>query len=408
MHQAGESTIPGGAKDDIRRVLDGATSPYGGEAANLRSMKRDSTVTRIFPYLVVACVAFTLILTVVRGSFEFWGFLNQLCVVFALAFALVGTWASMYMDKGPFPMWILVGIIVVTLIMAWAYIAGADTVLFLKGLDSYKSMEPGTYTKTFRMADMLFTLFVMLMAPIGVLTTVSAMLRKYIPGVLLSVETGNAKGKNPAAKFFMVPDIIDINRVELVPEKGSYSIDLESLTWLTGYTFGLGVLVCSMLFLNPVVLETVPEHLIIRVMIILSLFLPAMVIPWLSVKSVGARVISGAPRPYYLWIGARRRLFTGFATLGLFFFSLLIAVYYGNDVETILRYYVRYLVPLAAISLVTGMFYANCFSRNLRDAICQEYCLMKSGRKSRGPRPSRPHRGRGPCPPPMTPPPSRP
>jgi len=323
----------------------------------------------------------TVVLTLVRGRFEFWGFLSQLCVIFAMAFALIGIWASFYMDKGPFPMWLMVGIAVSALAMAWLFITGSDEVLFLRGLDSLSGTVTTSYSDAFRIADLLFTLFIMLMAPIGILTTICAMLAKYMPGVLLSVETGNKKGKNPAAKFFKVPDIIDVDRVELVPEEDNHEVDYRSFLWLTVYTFALGVLVCSMLFLNPMMLETVPKGLIVRLMIVLSLFLPAMVIPWLCIKSTGARVISRAPRPYYLWIGARKQLFTCFATLGLFFFSFLISIYYGNTIEAIAEYYIEYLVPLAAISLATGMFYSNCFSRSLRDNICHDFYTRKLGVK---------------------------
>ena len=409
FHMAGGADeMPGRDKEDIGRRFDEAVSRFGGrEAVNLRSGKRDRVATRMLPYLVAACVIATVALTIIRGDFDFWKFINQLCVVFALAFAVVGVWASFYMDRGPFPLWLMAGMVVVALVVAWVFITGSDAVLFLKGLDSYKSMEPGTYTEAFRMADLLFTLFVMVMAPIGILTTVSAMLRKYIPGVLMSVEKGGKNGKNPAAKFFKVPSIIDVEKVELAPEEDDRAVDLPALAWMTGYTFGLGTLVCSMLFLNPVVLETVPEYLIVRVMIVLSLFLPAMVVPWLCIKSVGARVVSGAPRPYYLWMGARQQLFTGFATLSLFFFSFLISIYYGNEVQTIARYYVEYLIPLGAISLVMGLYYSNCFSRSLRDAICQEFESLGGGGGSRGLRPSRRRREHGRCPLPMRRPHSR-
>ena len=107
------------------------------------------------------------------------------------------------------------------------------------------------------------------------------------------------------------------------------------------------------------------------------LFLPALVIPWLSVKGTGARAVSVAPKPYYLWIGARKKLFLGFATLGLFFFSFLVSVYYGNSIGTILGYCADYAVPLAATSLVAGLLYADCFSKTLCRGICEDFCGMK-------------------------------
>jgi len=370
------------AKENIMEDMDDAVSNFkSGYAVNLRAKKRDATIIRIFPKLVLICVLLTVALTVWRGNYDFWIIISRLCVIFGLAFAIVGVWASTCMDKGPFPVRMIMGIMIVVLMLAWAHVTGADDVLFLKGLDFIKDSGTGAVSENFRFADLLFTLFIMLMAPIGILTTISAMLSKYMPGVLLSVEKGDKKGKNPAAKFFKVPDIIDVDRVELVPEKDDHALDFSSFLWMTSYTFALGVLICSMLFLNPMMLETVSKGLIVRVMIILSIFLPALVIPWLCIKSTGARVISGAPRPYYLWKGARKQLFTGFATLGLFFFSFLLSIYYGNTVEAIAEYYVEYLIPLAAISLVSGLFYANCFSRSLRDNIVYDFYAKKIDEK---------------------------
>ncbi len=370
------------AKERMEHEMDEAVSSFkSGYAVNLRAKERDATIIRIFPRLVLACVAIAVVLTVLIGNYDFWVFINRLCVIFGLAFAIVGVWASKYMDEGPFPIRIMMGFMIVALMMSWAFITGSSEVLFLRGLDFIKSTMSESFESAFMLADLVFTLFIMLMAPVGILTTISAMLSKYMPGVLLSVETGNSKGKNPAARFLEVPDIIDVDRVELVPEKDNHALDTSSFLWLTGYTFALGFLVCSMLFLNPMMLETVPKDLIVRVMITLSIFLPAMVIPWLCIKSTGARVISGAPRPYYLWKGARHRLFTGFAALGLFFFSFLLSIYYGNTVEEIIGYYVEYLVPLSVISIVTGMFYANCFSRGLRDNIVYDFYERKLGKK---------------------------
>jgi len=365
-------------RENMMENLDEAVSSFKrGYAVNLRAKKRDATIIKIFPKLIIICVVMTIVLTVWRGNYDFWMIISRLCVIFGLAFAFVGIWASSYMDKGPFPVRMIMGIMVVVLMLAWVHVTGADDVLFLKGLDFIKESGTESVSANFRFADLLFTLFIMLMAPIGILTTISAMLSKYMPGVLLSVEGGDKKGKNTAAKFFKVPDIIDVDRVELIPEKDDHALDITSFVWMTGYTFALGVLICSMLFLNPMMLETVPKELIVRVMIILSIFLPAMVIPWLCIKSSGARVISGAPRPYYLWKGARQQLFMGFATLGLFFFSFLLSIYYGNTVMAIAEYYVEYLIPLAAISIVSGLFYANCFSRSLRDNICYDFYARK-------------------------------
>ncbi len=342
---------------------------------NPRSANRDRHAVRIFPWLVAACVVFTFLVAVIRGNYELWSFLNQTCAIFSAGFAVFGVWAVIRIDRGPFPMWVLAGVSAVSLTVIWLILTRHSTVMFLRGLTSLD--EIGPVKEWFLAVDLAVTILVISLATVGVLTIVSAMLKKYIPGVLRSVETD----KNGAAsKFFMVPDIIDVEEVRLEPIIDDRIFDSRSFLWLFGYTFALGVMICSMLFLNPIILETVPDYIIMRLMILLSLFLPAMVIPWLAVRSAGAKVISSAPRPFYLWVGARKRLFTGFAALGLFFFSFLVSIYYGNSVETIAGYYLIYLVPLAAVSLISGVFYANCFSADLRDAICRRFEEKKAGR----------------------------
>ena len=343
---------------------------------NHQSDRRDAAAVRMLPWLIVACLVATFALTIFRQNYDFWMFINRLCTIFAIGFAVLGAWAVPYLNKGPFPLWLLTGVFVIALVVAWALFTGSDDVLYLGGLDAYQTYG-SEYLTVFRALDLILTLFIMVMAPIGILTTISAMLRKYIPRLLLSVERGTDKGKNPAAKFFGVPDVLDIEEVEVDPEDEGNAVDLDSFIWLGTYTFSLGILVCSMLFLNPIILETVSKDIIIRAMITLTLVLPALVTPWLCIKSVGAKAISVAPRPYYLWKGARKKLFLGFVTLGLFFFSFLISVYYGNTVWTIVSYYLEYLIPAAAITFVTSLVYANYFSKTLRDGVCEDFLYKK-------------------------------
>ncbi|MBO4568373.1 MAG: hypothetical protein J5674_00060 [Candidatus Methanomethylophilaceae archaeon] len=335
----------------------------------------DAFLVRVLPWLIAACVATTIVLAVIRHIGDFWNFLSQTCTVFALAFAIVGGIASLRLSKGSYPFWMVASFGMAALAIMWLCLTDSETVLFLRGIYSLAPVgeEEGA---GFYLLDVLLSMVLMLFASVGVIATVSAMLGKYMPKLLVSVEFGNGD-KRSAAKFFMVPDVLDVERVELDPREDRGDFDVESFLMLAFYTFALGLLVGTMLFLNPVILETVPDHVLIRVMVLISLFLPAMVVPWQAVKDVGAKVISSAPRPYYLWTGAKRRLFTGFMALGLFFFSFVIAVYYGNSVETMLSYYVQYLVPLATVSMIYGFIYANCFAAGLSDNIREEFTVRR-------------------------------
>ncbi len=355
--------------EDAEGVSDGRARLSAGGRSSSKAV--DAFLVRSLPWLVAVCVAVTIVLAVIRHIGDFWNFLAQTCTVFALAFAVLGGIASLRLTKGSYPFWIVASFAMAGLGIMWLCLTDSETVLFLRGIYSLAPIE-GDVSSGFFLADVLLSMVLMLFASVGVIATVSAMLGKYMPKLLVSVEFGNGD-KRTAASFFMVPDVLDVERVELDPYEDKGDFDVESFLMLAVYTFALGMLVGTMLFLNPVVLETVPEHVLIRVMVLISLFLPAMVVPWQAVKNVGAKVISAAPRPYYLWTGAKRRLFTGFMALGLFFFSFMIAVYYGNSVETMLSYYVQYLVPLITISMIYGFMYANCFARGLSDNIREEF-----------------------------------
>ncbi|MBR6204987.1 MAG: hypothetical protein IKQ60_08125 [Candidatus Methanomethylophilaceae archaeon] len=361
--------------ESINDKLDHAATVFGGASRiNPRSEDRDRAIVRAFPWFVACCVVVSALLVISRGDFLPWKILDDICIVFVTAFALLGTWALYRLDSGPFPLWFLVGFVIFAGAVMWFYVTGAGAMVLLRGASSLKPFIPGDVDEIVLFSDMLLTILVLLLSSVGVLTTISAMIRKYLPGAILSIERSAAEGeRGPAASFFMVPDVLDVKEVEMDPVPDSHVFDLRSFIELTVYAFSMGVMVCSALFLNPIVLDAVPQYNTIRIMVLLSVFLPALVIPWQAVKSTGARVLSSAPRPYYLWTGAKKRLFTWYAMLGVFFLTFVISVYYGKSIETILGYYMQYLVPLGAIAVVSGLLYANCFARNLRDIVCYRF-----------------------------------
>ncbi len=361
--------------ESLNERIDHAATRIGGEAkVNPRSEERDKALVHAFPWFIAACAVMSVALIVMRGDFSPLKIVDGICIVFVVGFAALGTWAMYRIDAGPFPLWFLVALVMVAGAVMWFYVTGAGAMVLLRGASSLKPFMPGDVEDTSLFIDMLLTILVLLMSSVGVLATVSAMIRKYLPGAILSIERSAATGvRGPAANFFMVPDIIDVKRVEMAPEKDEHVYDLSSHLELSIYVFSMGVMIGSVLFLNPIVLEAIPKYNVMRVMLLLSVFLPALVIPWQIVRSTGSRVISSAPRPYYLWTGAKKRLFTGYSMMGVLFLLFIISVYYGNSIEAIIGYYVQYLVPLGAISIVAGLLYANCFARNLRDSVCYRF-----------------------------------
>ena len=59
-------------KENLMENMDEAVSSFKrGYAVNLRAKKRDATIIKIFPKLVVLCVVLTIVLTVWRGNYDF-------------------------------------------------------------------------------------------------------------------------------------------------------------------------------------------------------------------------------------------------------------------------------------------------------------------------------------------------
>ena len=171
----------------------------------------------------------------------------------------------------------------------------------------------------------------------------------------------------------MVPDIIDVEEVVLEPERDSHRFHFSSAFTLWIYLFMLGILISSYIFVNPLLIEELGEYTMLAVTLMLSMFTPALVLPWIIVKSVGAKIRSSAPRDYYLWIGARSRLFTTFMALGVFMMMFVLSVYLGTNAADIVMNYVSFLVPLFATSAVYAALYVNNFETSVCEQICEGF-----------------------------------
>ena len=142
----------------------------------------------------------------------------------------------------------------------------------------------------------------------------------------------------------------------------------------------LAMMISSYLFLNPLFLSIIDWKTMLSIMLMLSMFVPVLIIPWQIVKELGAVVISDAPRPYYLWTGAKRRLFYIFASLGAFMMMLVLSVYFGFNFIDIMQTYIVFLVPLVLTTIVYSLIYANNFSEPMKVSIVERFTEWKEKR----------------------------
>ena len=350
---------------------------HGNEPEHVTSHDADRAVLSKFPYFLVVCAVMWLAVMVFINQWTFAKTVEMICLVFVSAFSVVGLVCIFYMDRGPFPKLLMLALAFVVSAVMWFCMSVVGNTQVIYGTAVFNIFntlgmrldETGVYVVGY-----LVTVVIMFLCSSGVLYVTMAYLRTYITRVLRTMKSHAIEGTRGRAEgFFMVPDIIDVEDLQLDPEISDHRYDLHSFLTLMVYMFLLGMMISSYLFVNPYFLEVMSSQTMLAIMTMLSMFMPVLIIPWLSFKQLGARVTSSAPRPYYLWKGAKNRLFTTFATLGVFMMLFLISVYFGNNVWDIIRNYILFLFPLGAAAIMYAALYSNNFSRGLRDTILRRF-----------------------------------
>ncbi len=332
-------------------------------------------IVKAFPYFLLACTIGWILVVVYTEAYNIPSAINMLCLVFVYAFALLGIPCILYLEKGPFPLWSVLSVTVGLSIALWYLTDHMGEFIYAEAISNILAnlgiVVQGT-VKT--VVGFVGTVGVMFLTTIGVLSVIVAYLSKYIVNVLLSMN-GHAKTgtRAKAEAFFDVPDIIDVESVELKLVDSTHIYNFKSSLNLTIYMIIFGMTISSYLFVNPYFLDVMSANTMLSVMTMLSMFMPALIIPWQIVRDVGAHVKSVAPRDYYLWTGAKNRLFSTFMAMGAFMMMFLLSVYLGNDIFYILKNYILYLVPLVATAVMYSFIYSNNFVESLKHFIYREY-----------------------------------
>lgn len=334
-----------------------------------------------FPYFMVICILTWTFIIFLQGEFTFSRMVEVLCLVFVVGFAIIGVPCTYYSDKGVFSMWAAFAFTILMTCILWIagramgqvyYEDAVSGVLLFLGISLHPHVE--------FVLGFLAMLCVLFFTSIGVISVVSAYMKRYIPDVFLAMQRHADRGtRRKAERFFMVPDIIDAKEIIVEPVKNPHKFDFRASLSVSFYMFLLGLMLSSYIFLNPLLINVLGWRAMLAIMLMLSMFTPALLLPWQIVRGVGAKVRSDAPRDYYLWKGAKSRLFSTFATLGAFMMMLILTLYLGNNILDIARVYLSFLVPLLVISVTYGVLYTNSFLASVRDSICESYNEKKGG-----------------------------
>lgn len=341
----------------------------------------DAPVQRYFPYFLVLCIVVWFVSCLIAGSDSFGEVIRMLCLVFVVGFAAVGLVGYPFMPSGPFPRWTLFLVAFVIAFIEWGIgdITGSkiyDGVItdFVNFFGLYLAYP------TLRMVSLLVSFMFTMFTTIGVLMVTVSYLRVYLVKVFETMQQHTEKGiRGKAESFFAVPDVIDVREIRIGPAPDRGSFDDSSMLYLFMYALVLGALLSSYLFVNPYFLQSMSQKTMLSIMIMLSMFVPVLIIPWLSIKQMDARVVSDAPREYRLWQGAKTKLFYTFTGLGVFMMMFIISLYFGFSLSAIIDNYLDFLIPLVLTSAMYAFVYANNYSYVLMEHVCREYNEWKCG-----------------------------
>ncbi len=360
--------------------------PQSEEYISKIDLEEDRRITKRFFFFFTICILFWLILTFYRGDYSFSTVVIYLCFSFVLCFTILGLCVFRRIGHGPLPDWALgVNAFAFAIVMV-LYGENSGNLNFL---DIFREMLDWLNLTLDDPLLLILAIFgvavAILFATIGVMYIISAYLRRYLPSLFVLLLKDSYNGvRGPVESFFMVPDFVDVKDVVLEPEIDFHKYDAEISfdVWL--YIMIMGVLISSYLFINPLFLETISSENMLAIMFMLAIFVPALIFPWMVVKDIKAQAITDAPRPYYLWNGAKRRLFSSFLTLGAFMMLLLLSLYYGYSIIDIVVRYLYLLVPLGSVAFTYSVLYTNNFRNTMKVAIFTRFNeklkVLKEGR----------------------------
>ncbi|MGN0098975.1 MAG: hypothetical protein ACI38Y_06595 [Candidatus Methanomethylophilaceae archaeon] len=354
----------------------------------------DAPVQKYFPYFLIVCIVIWLISCIVTGADSFGEVIRMLCLIFVVGFAVLGLVGYRHVPSGQFPRWVLFQIALIIACIQWFIgdITGSkiyDGVIvdFL----SFFGIEIGGIA--LKVASLLTIFMFTLFTTVGVLTVTVSYLRVYLLKVFKTMQSHTVDGtRGKAESFFAVPEIIDVTEVKVGPVPDENSFDNRSMFYLFMYAVVLGALISSYLFVNPYFLQSMSQRTMLTIMVMLTMFVPVLIIPWMSVKHMNARVASDAPREYRLWEGAKSKLFYTFSGLGVFMMMFIISLYFGFSLWDIIDNYLDFLIPLVLTSAMYAFVYANNFSYVLMEHVCNEFNEWKCGEDVEARRPHHRHR----------------
>lgn len=354
--------------------------------AKTKQDKLDDFITRIFPGFVVVFAVFGLVLfSTAWGNHTTLGhFLYSLAVSYAVGFIILGI-PVMFMSEHMVVKNRIMAPVIFLLATAMGFVFWYGFGPSPNGINKFISGFYWFVTQSgleMSLVSTLVGIYVMLMvcvfASYGVLAVIVAYFRKNYHRIFLATERNDdSKFCRYARKTFGIPSIIDVDEVVLDPETDDSRFHKTTFMRVFAYEIVAGLVVASYLFLNPMFLETVEYAEMMVIMMLLSLFVAAFVVPVSILRSLGAKALSAGNRPFELWRGMKERMFHPGFYVTLFLTMLWISLYSQMDGLRILTHYVGYLAFMFCLSAIVAFIYVNVFYVPFKNGIVRNFILKK-------------------------------
>jgi hypothetical protein len=341
------------------------------------SLEKDRKIIRAIPYVVLISTALGVIIALL-GPHNFGSALLRFCSAFVIGFAALGAYSFRYCDKGLLDrrlaaaLWIVAPAVVsIVLIQFTSHVMDDITHFFSRFVPSGTSVNISIFVGVYLLTA------VMMFVSHGVISTVVAYFRKYTARIYLSIEKikndGTDKGRDRVTRWvYCIPEIIDIERIELEPAPDDGRFPTRMFSSLALSIFILGLSVSSYVFLNPIFERALSLEEAVIVTVILTFFMPVLIIPWFITKDTGAKIKSQA-RDYYLWKGMRKRLFEGFFAFMMLLSLFAISMYLGYDLVRASFTYAGYVTIAAFLSLLYAFVYSNYYYKGFKEGIIENF-----------------------------------
>ena len=341
--------------------------------------KNDKRLIKTLPYLVMIC-AISGIINIIRlgETGTVGGMLVAFCQAYVVGFFILGLFAYVHKDRpsvrNRFPIFFFaVGPFLVALMV---YIMGLTIMPDIFDSDLFEHTSDALRDIGWITVRLYAVAVLAIMVVFGVVSVVASYFRQYSARIFrfvskLKNDGTDGKRGNFALKFYDIPDVIDIKDVELEPVENEH-FSMDGFVSMAFSIFMLGLVICSNLFLNPVFMKEMSFYEVIMIGILISFFIPVLVMPWYITKETGAKVKSNS-RDFYLWRGMKKRMYQSFFGFAMVLLLVLLTIYLGSDIIRITYTYIGYIAFMAFMSVFYAYVFFNSFNNNLRKDIVKKF-----------------------------------